>query len=308
MAPLNLPIHVPPEYIPSKNTTTVILVAAAAAAVPIAYLVALRNSGLKRARICHGKPPVYPTSLPEDIKAASEQGNGNVFLASERLTSVPVAVSSLRPDLKVEEEGLDVVLTPYVQATMTAWLDTHGARKVRKAIEAAGASEDVVRSFSPDAIKELDFEEGDVVNGIYHVTHRGESVDGGERVEFTVNLPPGWKGPPINSVIVAGWEVLEPESGKEEEAGVNLVFTNETWMWRRKNQSKTILEVALGRWWHAGVAGWLIGKGIDAVTAPASNRTVSSTPMIRVVPEKQPLNDETETETETETEASEDEE
>ena len=294
------------------------IAAAAAVSVPVVYLIAVRRACLRRARIYHGKPPATPKCLPDDVKAAPEDGSGDIVLSHERLVSISVPVSGLRPELQVEEEGLDVVLTPYVQSTMKAWLDTSGGRAVKKAIDEMGGLSDLIKSFSPEYIDQLNFNEGDLVNGVYKVAHRGESADGGERVEFRITHPPGWlearKGPDFNGVIVAGWEVLEPESGKEEEEGVNLVFINETWLWRKKGSSKTVLEWNLGRWFHTAMSGWLVGKGIDAVIAPdlssppssKSKRKAASavvtTPASVVASEKQPAKEETEGETETETE------
>ena len=50
------------------------------------------------------------------------------------------------------------------------------------------------------------------------------------------------------------------------EGGNKVKFVNETVLWRGVSDKPTLLEGCMGRWLHTFMAGWLVVKGIGAVT------------------------------------------
>ncbi|KAL2172975.1 uncharacterized protein P884DRAFT_109079 [Thermothelomyces heterothallicus CBS 202.75] len=82
-----------------------------------------------------------------------------------------------------------------------------------------------------------------------------------ERVEMALDPPRAYHGVPavVRGIVVAGLET-RGEDGR-------VVFVNETWMWRRQGEeAPLLLERPLGRWLHAVLAGWLVMKGLAAVS------------------------------------------
>ncbi len=77
-----------------------------------------------------------------------------------------------------------------------------------------------------------------------------------KRVELILRPPESYRGPSAEGLIVVGMERAATPDGAEA-----VVFTNETWLWRRRDEPLLILERALGRWFHELLAGWLIVKG-----------------------------------------------
>ncbi|KAG8168227.1 hypothetical protein KVR01_003916 [Diaporthe batatas] len=96
------------------------------------------------------------------------------------------------------------------------------------------------------------------VDGVYIVQYRG-SESHGERVEMRLSAPEGFRGPRSDGIIVAA---IEPVGA---DASDDVVFVNETWLWRYQNEKPTLLEGSISRWFHSLLAAWLIGKGIESV-------------------------------------------
>jgi hypothetical protein len=117
------------------------------------------------------------------------------------------------------------------------------------------------RTFSAEYIKNLDFRLGQRVNGAYAVTYIGGGhVKGSERVELALDPPKGYRGPAPQGCIISE---LRPAEG--DESGDQVVFVNETWMWRKESEPKTLLEGGFGAWVHALTSGWLILEGVKGV-------------------------------------------
>ena len=123
---------------------------------------------------------------------------------------------------------------------------------------------DAKRSFSPEYIKSLEFQPGQRVNGAYTVAYVGEGhSEGSERVELALDPPQGYRGPAPQGRIIS--EILPAKGTDADGAEDRIVFVNETWMWRKPNEPKTLLEGGFGAWVHALTSGWLILEGRKAV-------------------------------------------
>ncbi|KAL1837877.1 hypothetical protein VTJ49DRAFT_3303 [Mycothermus thermophilus] len=207
----------------------------------------LRN---KKKRI-NTLPPTLPlpTSLPREV--ASDESE-EWILAHERVVlSRPLHPSAL-PSY---DDNLSTVLTHYVRATMTAFSWTPQAFILRASVGDKGVRE----TFDTAYILSLDFCEGDRVNGFWKIVYRGEvgGHQGSERVELALDAPDGYKGPVVRGLVVAGVEMRDDGE---------VVFVNETWMWRREGEAPVLLEGRVGGWLHELLSGWLVMKGVRALT------------------------------------------
>ncbi|KAG7122500.1 hypothetical protein HYQ44_003398 [Verticillium longisporum] len=185
--------------------------------------------------------PPLPLSLPQDVAS----NPSTWVLAYERAVSNPV------PARRVSQ---------------------HQAQQQPTAPDAkpsAGKTE-APRLLRAYARTNLAFDEGDLVNGVYKVAYRGPGrVPGSERVELVIEAPPSWTGPEVRGIIVAevrGGAEAEAEAEAEAKAARQVVFVNETWLWRREGEKATMLETAVGKWFHGLLAGWLVMRGIAGVT------------------------------------------
>lgn len=200
--------------------------------------------------------PAFPHAAPASVVAAGEPGGSApaaVVVWHERLVSKPAALSTLGWAAGGRERG--ELLTRYVRATMVAFTRTPQAGQVRKMLPPPARG-----TFAEGYINAMDFgRAGQRVAGVYTVEYRGPGPGGGERVEMRLSPPEGYAGPRGDGVIVAA---VEPAGDPE---GDTVVFINETWLWRRGDESPTLLEFAIGRWFHSIFVAWLIKKGISAV-------------------------------------------
>ena len=234
-------------------------------AIPITYLVYLDRVVSSRFKTVTGvrdkkKDPssstpsdlTKPISLPEEVR--SEDPDQSWVLAYERVVSEPQAMAP-SPD----EEDLPAFVTNYVRATMTAFSWTPQAFLLRASVPGTGDDRAALRkTFDTPFIQGLGFRVGDRINGFWKVVYRGDGgVKGNERVEMALDAPVGYSGPLVRGVVVAGAEVR---------ADGRVVFVNETWMWRQQGEAPVLLERGFGRWFHAVLAGWLVMKGLMAVT------------------------------------------
>ena len=198
-----------------------------------------------------------PTKLPA---AVADDASQDYVLAYERLVSHPVAAASLRDGLAPppSTDSGHLLLTTYVRATMKAFAWTPQSFAIRAAV-----GPDARRTFAAAYIDGLAFGPGDRVDGVYTVAYRGSGGRGGEeRVELMLDAPEGYRGPVVSGMIVAAVEVVPGDAERPEQ----VVFVNETWMWRRLDERPTMLEGSLGSWLHSLLAGWLVVKGVKAVT------------------------------------------
>lgn len=244
---------------------TVVLVAVAT---PTVYLLLLRRSVMRNVDSCaaqqygrasqKGKStgqaaassvadPPLPRSLPQSVTSADIDGN---VLWNERVVSKPVALSELR----WSGGSLDELLTRYVRATMVAFTWTPQAYIIRKMLPSG-----IGKTFEADYINAMDFRTLDQrVDGVYTVQYRGNEPRG-ERVEMRLSPPEDYTGPRSEGIIVAAIEPVG--AGAPDE----IVFINETWLWRTQDEKPTLLEGSIGRWFHSLLAAWLVGKGIESI-------------------------------------------
>jgi hypothetical protein len=228
-------------------------------AIPIGYLLYLDRAVATQCKTATGirdrrkRTATIPPNIPRPVTLPQEvePNDSEWVLAYERIVSRPVGLSSIPYDLDTD---LATVLTTYVRATMTAFSWTPQAFVLR-----ASAGDDAVKkTFDTHFIQSLRFSADDRVNGFWRVTHRGDGgVEGNERVEMALDAPPTYRGPLVGGVIVAGME---------RQGDGHVVFVNETWMWRRQGEAPVLLEGRVGQWFHVVLSGWLVMKGVKAVS------------------------------------------
>ncbi|KAL9941492.1 hypothetical protein D7B24_004243 [Verticillium nonalfalfae] len=212
--------------------------------------------------------PPLPLSLPQDV--ASDPSTW--VLAYERAVSNPVPARRVSrhqrqpkaPDAHSSAGRTEAspLLRAYARTVQSAFSWTPQAFAIRASIPEPA----IRRSFDAAWIQNLAFDEDDLVNGVYKVTYRGPGhVPGSARIELVIEAPPSWTGPEVRGIIVA--EVRGgAETEAEAEAARQVVFVNETWLWRREGEKATMLETAVGKWFHGLLAGWLVMRGIAGVT------------------------------------------
>lgn len=246
------------SFIALPSSKLAIGVAVLPLVIPAAYLLYLNRSVSKQCRKATGirdkkkriatLPPNVPrpVTLPQGI----ESDDSEWVLAYERIVSRAFHPSSLPFNL---ETDLSTVLTTYVRATMTTFSWTPQAFMLRM----AAGDEETKKTFDTRFIQSLDFRDDDRVNGFWRVVHRGNGgVKGNERVEMALDAPSAYRGPLVMGVIVAGIE---------RQGDGDVVFINETWMWRMQNEAPVLLEGLIGKWLHVVLSGWLVTKGVAAV-------------------------------------------
>ncbi|KND90698.1 hypothetical protein TOPH_04592 [Tolypocladium ophioglossoides CBS 100239] len=280
-----------------RSTTVALIVLPIA--IPVAYLVclnrAIRKSTTSIARRRDQPPslspesshqPRDPASLPADVKSDSSQW----VVAYERVVSNPISTSSLAfavaepstlshssPDGSSTTQP-STLLREYIRAAQVAFSWTPQAVLIRAMIKEA----DIRRSFDGAWIDGLTFAPGELVNGVYRVSHhQNESSTMSERAELIMEVPASFKGPSVRGLLVAAIEPApaadsqrsNSQRADETDEGGKVVFVNETWMWRRTEEKPTLLETPFGKWFHTQLAGWLIMKGISAVVGVGKQKT-----------------------------------
>ncbi|GAB1319400.1 hypothetical protein MFIFM68171_09610 [Madurella fahalii] len=220
--------------------------------IPVAYLLYLDRAVKRHCKtatgIRNGKKGIVslpanvrrPVTLPQGIEAEDSKW----VLACERVISEPLHTSSLSYNLKTD---LSSAMTDYVRATMTAFSWTPQAFILR----ASAGDEEVKKTFDTQYIQMLEFRNDDRVNGFWRVVYRDDG-----RVEMALDAPAAYKGPVVKGVIV---------TGIEEQCDGNVVFINETWMWRKQDEVPLLLERRIAQWLHVVLSGWLVMKGVRAV-------------------------------------------
>lgn len=199
-----------------------------------------------------------PKSLPKEVTEDPSQW----VVSYERVVSRPVSLVDLgnRVDIQnTEATKPSALFKSYLRATHTAFSWTPQAFLIRSLLK-----EPLNRgSFDTEWIKNLEFKDGDIVNGVYKVSHvSSDSNTRAERVELLIDIPVSYKGPPVRGLILSATEPNQAASVEQED---NISFINETWMWRLKEEKPTMLESRFGGWFHGLLAGWLIIKGLDGL-------------------------------------------
>lgn len=205
--------------------------------------------------------PAEPHSLPTEVKDSPSQW----VVTYERVVSLPFPPSSLGQSLSFEPRTEPSrLLQDWLRTTHKAFSRTPQALLIRGAL-----SEPLNKgSFDKKWIENLSFNPGDIVNGVYRVScYEKDQTTSSERVELLIDIPSSYKGPTVRGLILSAIEaapsVSSDHRGASEE---NIVFVNETWMWRLVDEKPTMLESSFGQWFHRLLAGWLILKGVSGVT------------------------------------------
>ncbi|KAK0382847.1 hypothetical protein NLU13_9942 [Sarocladium strictum] len=247
---------------------TITIVAAIAATVPLIvssfYLYRLHDRVSSKTTRSNGRfssssstSVGAPKSLPAHV-AADPDG---WVIHYERVASQGVPVSDLtQPLSQGSDHEPSLLLQRYMQNSHYAFSRTPQAFVLGLVIKDVDAR----RTFSPQYIRTLEFHPGQRVNGAYTVVYVGEGhVQGSGRVELALDPPKGYHGPAPQGRIIS--EVLPARAVEGSASEDAVVFVNETWMWRKQHQPKTLLEGGLGAWLHALTSGWLILQGLRAV-------------------------------------------
>lgn len=252
----------------SVTSTATTALAILPVAVPVAYFlywnwrigsITASNSGRFEARRSATASDTTdiesPKSLPEEVTEDPSQW----IVSYERVVSRPVSLADLanRADVQNSEATTpSELLKSYLRATHKAFSWTPQAFLIRSLLK-----EPLNRgSFDADWIESLNFKEGEIVNGVYKVSHvSSDSHTKAERVELLIDIPTSYKGPPVRGLILSATEITSMETEYK------ISFINETWMWRLKEEKPTLLESRFGGWFHGLLAGWLIIKGLDGL-------------------------------------------
>lgn len=215
--------------------------------------------------------PMPPITLPEGVEG--DIHGSNWILVYERVVSNPIPASALLHPVPgtVMEKGasfcdgkVSPLMCAYSQATQIAFSWTPQAFAIRASV----CVEEARRTFEEEWIRGLSFDKGDVVNAAYRVSYCGKGrSEGSERVELMLQRPPLYKGHVPRAIVVTEVQTLNRETGQNGE-DKQVVFVNETWMWREESEKPTIIESSTGAWMHTLLAGWLVMKGVTAVTKP----------------------------------------
>lgn len=207
--------------------------------------------------------PRKPTSLPDDVRSE----DSDWVLAYERVASVPVPLRSLAlSHTSTLSCSPSPLLRAYTSGAHIAFASTPQAILIRTLVDT-----ETKHTFETNWIQNIQFEPGDIVNGVYKVSYCGKgSETGSERIELMIQAPPSYKGPVPNGLILSEIVLVEgapAESLPGDSAGDgHVMFINETWMWRKESEKPTLVESKVSGWMHRLMAGWLIKKGISTVS------------------------------------------
>ncbi|OQD74901.1 hypothetical protein PENDEC_c009G06628 [Penicillium decumbens] len=134
----------------------------------------------------------------------------------------------------------ELLFTKLVRRNMTAFSHFPQALMIRMVCKTAEERQ----SFKASHISSLDFNPGDLVCGVYRVIARSKN-----KVEFGMKTK--------NMEFVNGRLAI---SFREDDGEV--VFSTETVMWRRADETRTMpLEKRVVRWMHKTAAWWLLDSG-----------------------------------------------
>lgn len=256
----------------SSTATTALAILPVAA--PVAYFlywnwrigsITTSNSGRFEAKqtatAAHKTDIEPPKSLPEEVTEDPSQW----VVSYERVVSRPLQLEDLTNRVDPQKPEIaqpSALFTSYLRATHKAFSWTPQAFLIRSLLK-----EPLNRaSFNTKWIENLDFKDGDIVNGVYKVSHvSSDKNTHAERVELLIDTPASYDGPAVRGLILSATEPNKSEETDSAEQHDGISFINETWMWRLKEEKPTLLESRFGGWFHGLLAGWLIVKGMDAL-------------------------------------------
>lgn len=199
------------------------------------------------------------SAIPSDVLAAPEL----YVIGRERIVSEAVPLRRLLLELREGVEGNKKgdrgLLETYLATTMRMFTWTPQAFVMKAIVSRLPGGKRHAETFSAAYLDACRFQPGDRVCGVYVVRDRVAS-EGGERVFLDLSAPEGWKGPPVTGVLDCGY-IIGEENGEKV-----VKFVNETVLWRTKDGKPTLLEGKVSRWLHTAMVGWMMVRGVEAVT------------------------------------------
>lgn len=178
-------------------------------------------------------------SKPQNIESVPECVFTNEYFALHDHASTSVLRGAL-PNIPTE-----ILFTKLVRRNMTIFTHFPQALMIRLVC----STPEEKRSFKASHISSLDFDEGDLVCGVYRVIARRKN-----KVEFEMRM--------VNMEFCCARLALS-----FHEIGDEVVFCSETMMWRPANECQNMpLERPLIRWMHETAAWWLIESGVKYLT------------------------------------------
>ena len=230
-------------------------------------------------QVSSSSPPVtLPSSIPADVTAS----HADYVLAYEQIFSHPIPADRVAHFSGSEDfSAPDAMLIAYLQAAFESFTWMPQAFIVRAFIKDPALR----RTFDTDYIHKLAFMPGDVVGGVFHCKYQyrgsGDKPEG-ERIEYAVTAPDGYRGPPVSGLGVAEVRTVTGSGGERA-----VQFVQETWIWRRREAKPTHLETALGKWVHSLQTAKFVMAGIRVVTEDVRPKSIWSHHMFRLGAEDQ---------------------
>lgn len=177
-----------------------------------------------------------PSPKPVEIESVPETIFTDQYFALYDHSSKSVSRDALPKNVPTDE-----LFTKLVRRNMNAFTRFPQALMIRLISRAP----DEQRSFKSSHISSLDFNQGDLVAGVYRVVARTKN-----KVEFEITMK--------NMEFINGRLALSFREAESE-----VVFSSETLMWRRSDETQAMpLEKPLLRWMHETAAWWLLDSGV----------------------------------------------
>lgn len=177
-----------------------------------------------------------PSPKPIEIESVPETIFTDQYYAIYDHSSKFVSRDSLPKNVPTEQ-----LFSKLVRRNMTAFTRFPQALVIRL----ISRTPEEQRSFKSSHISSLDFNKGDLVCGVYRVVARTKN-----KVEFEITMK--------NMEFVNGRLAI---SFRETESEV--VFSSETLMWRRSDETQAMpMEKPLLRWMHETASWWLLDSGV----------------------------------------------
>ncbi|KAI0798739.1 hypothetical protein GGR55DRAFT_672209 [Xylaria sp. FL0064] len=215
-------------------------------------------------------------AIPPAVRAALDQ----YVVARERIVSEAIPLRKILPGLRAgleAWEGKEVdggegdrsesvsgsvrrgLLETYLATTMRMFTWTPQALAMKHMVARLPDGAAYAGTFAGSYLDTCFFQARDRVYGVYVVRERVRNKRW-ERVLLDLSPPEGWKGPVVAGVLDCGF-VLGEERGERV-----IRFVNETVLWRREDEKPTLLEGTVSRWLHGAMVGWMVVRGVEAVT------------------------------------------
>ena len=136
-------------------------------------------------------------------------------------------------------------------------------------------------TFDKAYIRKLDFEPGNVVNGVYQtISNNAISDDSASGWRIVMRMAIGdVDGRLVFTLLISpsqGSEVRDEEVSGSQTGEESAVFSTETWMWiPRDSKSVMPLERTVAKWAHEVTSWWLIEKGAAYLQELNAKETVA---------------------------------